>query len=146
MGVLNLPATGTVYVDANCVIYSVEKIQPFAALLTPLWYAAASGKLQVITSELTLLESLVGPIRAGNDELERLLLEFLSNSAEMRLVAIDASLLVHAARLRAKSGFKTPDAIHAATAAASGCNLFVTNDPHFRRMDALEVAILSEIV
>lgn len=26
MGALNLPASGAVYVDANCIIYAVEKI------------------------------------------------------------------------------------------------------------------------
>lgn len=37
MGRLSLPVSGLVYVDTNCVIYSVERIQPFGSLLEPLW-------------------------------------------------------------------------------------------------------------
>jgi len=35
--------------------------------------------------------------------------------------------------------------IYRATALAQGCTLFVTNDPIFRRVPGLTVAILSEI-
>lgn len=37
MGTLILPQTGSVYIDANVVIYTVERIQPYASLLDPLW-------------------------------------------------------------------------------------------------------------
>ena len=40
MGALMLPASGSVYVDANVVIYAVEKIDPYHSLLEPLWLAA----------------------------------------------------------------------------------------------------------
>ena len=55
MGALTLPASGTVYVDANIVIYAVEKIEPYHQLLEPLWLAAQAGHLQIVTSELTWL-------------------------------------------------------------------------------------------
>lgn len=37
MGQLILPGSGTVYVDTSPVIYAVEKVAPYAALLNPLW-------------------------------------------------------------------------------------------------------------
>ncbi len=47
MGALTLPASGSVYVDANAVIYAVEKIEPYASLLEPLWQAAKAECLQL---------------------------------------------------------------------------------------------------
>jgi len=39
MGSLNLPESGPVYLDANGFIYSVERLEPYAEFLTPLWEA-----------------------------------------------------------------------------------------------------------
>lgn len=51
---LSLPSSGVVYVDANIVIYAVEKIEPYASLLHPLWLASSRGLLSIMTSELNL--------------------------------------------------------------------------------------------
>ena len=40
MGALTLPASGLVYLDANPVIYTVEKHPVYGPLLQPLWMAA----------------------------------------------------------------------------------------------------------
>jgi predicted nucleic acid-binding protein len=47
----------------------------------------------------------------------------------MRLLPITRPILLEAARLRAATKLKTPDAIHAATAMDAGCALFVTTTP-----------------
>ena len=146
MGQLVLPAFGNVYVDANCIIYSVEKVAPFAELLRPLWEAAAAGRIRAVSSEVTLLETLVRPLKERNQRLEQFLLAFLLGSNEVRLVSVDAGILVRAARVRAETGLKTPDAIHAATALASECAMFLTNDKDFRRVNGLPVTVLSALV
>jgi hypothetical protein len=61
MGSLILPPSGPVYVDAQIIIYSVEKHPAYSPALRPLWEAVARGDLEVLTSELTLMETLVGP-------------------------------------------------------------------------------------
>lgn len=144
MGRLIVPASGSVYLDANCVIYTVEKIQPYAALLDPIWQAAASVRIRVLSSELTLLETLVGPMKESNARLEAILRAFLLNSSELRLVPIDTTVLMRAAHIRATSNLKTPDAIHAATALETHA-FFVTNDPAFRRVNNLPIAILRDL-
>ena len=51
-----------------------------------------------------------------------------------------------AARLRAATGLKTTDALHAATALRTNCALFITNDTDFRRVQGLPVVMLNDLV
>jgi predicted nucleic acid-binding protein len=146
MGSLNLPGSGAVYIDANCIIYAVEKVAPYDATLAPLWQAAATGQISVISSELSVLEALVKPLRDKNARLEAAFRAFLFDSVEFSLTPVEVRIIEHAARLRAETGLKTPDAIHAATALDAAAALFVTNDAAFRRVPGLPVAVLSEAI
>ena len=146
MGSLTLPVSGAVYVDAQAVIYSVERHPVYAPLLRPLWTAASTSSTQVVASELLLLETLVAPYKNNDvalaDDYERLF-----TMPGIRLVEISRDILRDAARLRSTTtSLRTPDAIHAATARHVGCTLFVTNDKGFRRVPALPVVILDDIV
>jgi predicted nucleic acid-binding protein len=88
---------------------------------------------------------LVKPLQEGDAVLETSIRNLLLNTYEVQLVPISRSILDAAARLRATLNIKTPNAIHAATALAANCTLFVTNDRDFRRVSRLPVALLSEI-
>lgn len=92
-------------------IYAVEKIEPYCSFLAPLWPAAQAGRVSIVTSELTWLETLVKPMRDGNTALELLFRAFLT-AREVRLVPATLPIWEHAARLRAL-GLKTPDAAFA---------------------------------
>ena len=145
MGQLNLPATGPVYIDANPAIYSVDRHPIYAPLCDPLWQAIQNG-LPAGSSELTLLETLVGPLRNGNAVLAQQRVN-LWNRPHISLWPITRDILHEAARLRAAiPGLKTPDAIHAATALLHGCTLFVTNDTGFRRVPDLPVVLLDDVL
>ncbi len=146
MGQLILPPSQYVYVDANTVIYSVEKIEPYCTLLQPLWHAAQQGDFLVMSSELVMLETLVKPLKVSDTVLETCFREFLSASQEVQLIPITLAILEHAASLRATTGLKPPDAIHAATALTKGNIPFVTNDPDFKRVSGLSVVILQAIL
>src|ERR1019366_3123835 len=124
MGALSLPASGLVYLDANPFIYTVEKHPVYGPLLQPLWQAVQAKTLEVITSELTLMETLVGPLKNGDLALE-LAYEQALLGTEVHLLPITHSILRDAAQLRATTKLKTPDALHAATAQQAGCVLFV---------------------
>ncbi len=145
MGSLTLPPSGPIYLDANGFIYSVERIDPYHTLLEPMWRLAQAGQFEIVSSELVILETLVKPLREGDAVLENLFRALLY-SREVRLIAATAALWEQAARLRATTGLKTPDALHAATALAVGSTLFVTNDGGFRRVSGLPVAVLNEVV
>jgi predicted nucleic acid-binding protein len=99
----------------------------------------------VATSELTLLEVLVKPLRDGNVTLATLYRHVLMGTTDFTCLPVSRAVLESAASLRATHGLKTPDAIHAASALDAGCVEFVTNDVGFRRIPGLNVAVLGEI-
>jgi predicted nucleic acid-binding protein len=145
MGVVPLPASGLVYIDTVTLIYSVERYPAYWPLLEPLWLAAQGGTIEIISSELILMEALVGPYKTGNTVLERAFGDVLLGS-QMRMLPISHPILRAAARLRATTRLKTPDAIHAATAQQAGCALFVTNDAGFRGVAGLPLVILDDLL
>src|SRR5262249_4880270 len=131
MGQLILPSAGPVYVDANAVIYLVERIEPYFTASLPFWNALDAGACEVVKAQLTVLELLFMPLREANGKLSGLFRQLLLGTSALTCRPIDLSILEAAAQLRATLNIKTPDAIHAATAQAAGCSLFVTNDGGF---------------
>ena len=145
MGSLILPTGGAVYVDANAIIYSVERVEPYRSLLAPMWQEARAGRFTLASSELIVLETLLRPLREGNARLETLFRSILG-AAEMGLVPATLEIWEDAARIRAETGLATPDALHAATALSAGCALFVTNDTDFRRVEGLPIVVLDDLI
>jgi predicted nucleic acid-binding protein len=143
VGALTLPATGLIYLDANSVIYSVEKHPVYWPLLQPVWLAVKGTPVEVVSSDLVLMETLVGPFKSGDAALAAAY-ENLFQQPKTRLLPITHAVLREAALLRATTRLKTPDAIHAATARQAGCALFVTNDAAFRGLTGVPVAVLDD--
>ena len=141
MGALTLPAAGLVYLDTMAVIYTVERYPAYWPLLEPLWLAAQAKTIEVVSSELTLMEVMIGPLKSGNTALEKAFERALLGT-DMRLLPIAQPVLWEAAHLRATTKLKTPDALHAATARQAGCALFVTNDVGFRRVATLPPLVI----
>lgn len=146
MGQLTLPNSARIYIDTVTVIYAVEQAPTYGVLLNLLWNNLQAGNIEVLSSELTLMETLVVPIRNSNtfliDAYERLL-----RMPQIQLIPIHKTILIEAARLRATTpALKTPDAIHAATAIAVGCTQFLTNDRQLKVVTGLPVVILDEVL
>ncbi len=66
LGTTNFPAVVKSLFDTSPVIYSVEKHADYWRILISLWQSLKSGEIEVVISELTLLETLVQPIRQNN--------------------------------------------------------------------------------
>ena len=140
---LALPSGGPVYLDTNAVIYSVELVEPYSSLLQPLWVAAGMGQFIIVSSQALIPETLIRVIRQEDRELERRFREVL-NAAYVDLLAADRRLWEAAASIGGPANLSTLDALHAATALAAGCSLFVTNDTDFRRVPGLPAVILDD--
>lgn len=145
MGKLTFPHGSRLYFDTAPIIYSVEEHAVYWPELQPIWKAFSVGELQIVTSELSLLETLIRPIRDDNADLTQTYDELLTGG-EVFLFPINISILRAAAELRAQQNFKTPDAIHAATATLSNCDYLISNDTGFRRLTTIDVVTLSDLI
>ena len=139
-----LPTSGSVYLDTMAFIYTVERYPDYWPLLEPLWLAAQAGTIEVVSSELTLLEVLVKPLKTKDATLVAAFEQSLIGT-DVRLLPITQSVLRDGAHLRATIKLRTPDAIHAASSQQAGCVLFVTNDVGFRSVRGLPVVILDDL-
>ena len=142
---LILPSSGQVYIDANTLIYSVERVEPYRTLLEPMWQEAQDGNLTIVSSPVLMVEAMVKPIRDGNREIELQYRELFETNA-VKLLDASNAVFEYAARIRAETGLETPDALHAATALRAGCALFITNDTDFRRVDGLPTVVLDDFL
>lgn len=145
MGTLTLPSGGSVYLDTSAIIYSIEWIEPYLTLLAPAWQAAEAGMFFLVCSEIAIAETLVGPMRDGDRGLEKACRDVFA-APEVQILPATRQLWEEAARLRAETGLKLADALHAATALWAGCSLFVTNDADFRRIEGLLIVVLDDLL
>ena len=81
MGPLALPAAGLVYIDANGLIYSVERVEPYRTLLEPMWQQAQDENLSIGRSPVLVTEVLVKPLQVGNTEIEMQYRELFASNA-----------------------------------------------------------------
>lgn len=134
MGLMQDVGRGPVGLDTAAFIYWMEEHRVFLPAMEPIFRAIAEGRLEGVTSGVTLLETLVVPLRAGDRDLADRYETCLTRARGIRLVDLDRPLLRAAAELRATLRVKTPDALQLAAALRFRCTTFVTND---RRLPAV---------
>jgi len=99
-----------------------------------------------VSSDLALAEVLVKPMADARIDLQEAYKTALQNGGNLNLAPISRSILIEAARLRARYAvLKLPDAIHAATAISAQCNYFVSNDQRFAVVRDLAVLPFTEL-
>jgi predicted nucleic acid-binding protein len=130
-----------VYLDSCAIIEAIEKPSPEGQALVDLLAEGARDDTPFITSELSLIEVLVGPIKGIADrspEEEDPICRSHHDWYQENLVQdglliqtrpLTRDIFVQAALIRARHhSIKTPDAIHVASAYRLGCTYFVTGD------------------
>lgn len=125
-----------VVVDTSPFIYLLEDHPAFAPLFLGLFEDHTKGRLRIALSTITLAEVLVGPLRQGQDALAR---RYERALAGFEVLPVTAEVAATAARLRATSGLRLPDALQAATTIECGAVALVTHDRDFRRLQGLRV-------
>ncbi len=133
---------GPIGVDTAIFIYYIEEDGRYLSSVAPLFEAADAGRLQLVTSALTLLEVLVVPYRAGNMALAQRYEAALTRGRGIRTVDLGRQQVKLAAEIRAATGAATPDALQLAAALASGCSSFLTNDRRLPAVPGLRVVQL----
>lgn len=88
---------------------------------------------------------MVVPLREGRGDIARQYRRLLLASPSVRTSSINPSAAERAAELRARYGFRLPDALQLAVAIEERCEAFLTNDRRLARVTELRVLVLDDL-
>ena len=108
-------------------VYWFEDNPQYADRVEEIYRKMQQRKDKLLTSAFTLGEILVGPYRQGKTD-EGLRIRQLFESFEVELVPFAAETAERYAQIRGGCRLSPADAIHLASAAHAGVDLFFTND------------------
>ena len=91
-----------VCIDTAPFIYYIEKHQKYLSVVKPVFVEIDAGKIEAITSTITLLEVLVHPFKTGNETLAERYREILLYSEGLTSFEILHEVSEMASKLRAK--------------------------------------------
>jgi predicted nucleic acid-binding protein len=130
--------------DANCFVYALEI--PDSPRGRYIAQQLLNGR-RIIASTLALSEFLVSPYRTGTRAEVAVVRANFENLPGLELYPVSAEIADHAARIRAATNLRLPDAIHIATALVTRAGAFLTNDRQLlRAQDELPILILDDVV
>ncbi len=137
--------TSPVFLDTSCFIYLIEDHPLFAAKVAPVFKRITDGKLEAITSVITVSEVLVAPIKQNNEGLIAKYHELFTQVDDLRVMAPSYQTAIVAARIAASYGTKLPDCYQLAIAAETGCSTFLTNDEALRKHKKANVLLIGDL-
>jgi len=118
-----------IYLDANVLIEFVERQDAgFGRVVED----ARAGRLSLVTSELTLAEVIVLPLRDGVLALLANYRDLFSQPELIECAPITRDVLHRSGEIRATDGGKLADAVHLATAEIAGYKVFLSSDRRIR--------------
>jgi len=111
-----------IYLGSAPVIYFVEQSEEFREAVN-LWIGNTAN--QLVVNDLTRMECRVKPIQESDDPWLESYDSFFDSAEKIALTSIVVDL---ATVLRAHYKYDIPDALHAASAVASGSDVLLTTD------------------
>lgn len=133
-----------VYLDTNIFVYIFENDETYKESLETLIDSIASTDIKIFTSELTLGEILVFPLKNNDQETVEKYIDIFNDSFFVSLMPTTQSIHIEAAHIRASSGEKYPDAIHIATALINNCEILITNDRGIKTRSDIDILYLDD--
>jgi uncharacterized protein len=132
-----------IYIDTSCIIYLMEASGPIhETVIERLARYSAAADVMLVASPLARLECRTKPLRESN---LALLARYEAFFGARRLLLIDVAptVIERATALRAQYGFKTPDALHLASALVVGADVVLTGDRQLERCRELPIEVVA---
>ena len=123
-----LPRGSTAALDTITLVYFLEHHPIHHDTAKRILKRIEKGQIEGVMSSLVFAELLVPAYRVDDSSRASSVLRLLRSFPNLRIVDLTPEISAEAARLRARYGLRTPDAIHAGSALAAGADLLVTND------------------
>ena len=117
-----------VYLDANILIHALEGHPLHNNLLRTLMGRLKNKEIIGVTSEISLAETLVKPMKDKNQSLIAYYEFLIGKRSFLQVIPVDRDILFRSAQLRSVSRLKLPDSVHVATAEWAGCEVFLSED------------------
>lgn len=133
-----------VYFDTNPLIYFVEQNTTLFSVVSPIFDMIGTGDIQAFTSEFTLTEILIKPMRDKELNMIELYTDFLFDDDIFTLTKTTRNIFLSAAKIGGLSWLRTPDAIHMASALENECQFFITNDRKIHSQKWISVLYISD--
>jgi len=125
----------TIALDTVTLIYFLERHPVHYPTVRKLFQKIETGRVPAVMASLVFAELLVPAYRGGEEKTAERLVRTLCNFPHLKIIPLTTEIATDAARLRARYGVRTPDAIHAATALAGGAEGMITNDQGMVRLE-----------
>jgi len=133
-------------IDTAPFIYFIEKNPKYLGLLRPFFAEINAGKIDALTSTITLLEVLVLPFKTKNESLAEKYRDILLYAEGLTTFEIFHEVSELSAKLRAKYSIRTSDAIQIAVGIIYGADAFLTNDSGLKKVSDIRVVILEDFL
>mgnify|MGYP005862833909 CR=1 FL=1 len=135
-----------IMIDTAPIIYFIEENPTYGPIMESMIVAATDKERVLMTSVITLVEVLTHPLRMNKPEIAEKYRTVLVDSKNIIMYPIDTLVAERAAELRARHQLKTPDALQIAVSLENNATLFITNDKHIKKVEDIEVIVLSEFL
>ncbi|MGQ9684362.1 MAG: type II toxin-antitoxin system VapC family toxin [Anaerolineae bacterium] len=132
------------FLDTAPLVYFVEANEHYLDTVRAIFRRIDEGSLSAVTSPITLAECLVMPYRKNRLDVAQRFLEHIVNARNTTCVSASPEIACKAAEIRARYNLSLDDAFQIATALASACDGFLTNDRDLKRVVELDVIVLDE--
>jgi predicted nucleic acid-binding protein len=137
---------GKIALDTSVFIYQLEANLRYIPLTDPIFSWIERGDSNAVASTIAMTELLVHPYRDANEQRVNEFYGLLSTYPNLEWIAPGLEIADLAARFRGIHRLKTPDALHAATAARCHATGLIANDPVYERVDAFETLVLDRLL
>ncbi len=131
-----LPTGSVVLVDTAPIIYVLEGRRSLASRFVPLFERHAAGEIEFAVTTITIAEVLTGPLSKREEALAH---RYKSILESWHVVPLTIDIADSAARVRARTKLKLPDAVQVASALAINAAALVTHDRDFAPIKGLQI-------
>lgn len=143
---MSQPLLGSrLYLDANVYIYALEDHPQFGEAARLVMETVDRDHITVVAQRLILAELLPHPIKHGAADLVQLYEDLFLHHPQLVLLDTEPTTINLTTKLRATYGLSTLDALHLASAIATECDAFITNDQKLKSVQEIPVLLLEEI-
>lgn len=131
-----------VAVDTNIFVYHLTRESLFHPKAVKLLETTVKKKINLITSNITIIEVL--SYDAPEKQI-KLLEKELFQIPNVEIMEVSNDIAIESARIRRDYGFRLPDSIQLATAVSAKAKAFITNDEGLKKFKELKVITLDEV-